>query len=67
VSHDCNCREFLIGKYAEMGIEVAVSPWTPAIIPTTYEPLNMRCPHGVKWHAEPTTDQQAEWARGGVL
>lgn len=24
------------------------------------------CPHGVVFYMEPTTDQQAEWARDGV-
>lgn len=65
MSADC-CRKFLIDHYAAMGIEVAVSD-LPPIVSTPYEPLNLRCPHGVKWYAEPTSDQQAAWARDGVL
>lgn len=38
----------------------------PPLIDTGYEPLAMRCPHGVMWHAEPTSEQIAEWVRGGV-
>jgi len=59
------CRQFLIERYAAMGIEIAVSD-LPPVVPTSYEPLNMCCPHGVKWYAEPTSDQQAAWARDGV-
>lgn len=63
----CNCRQFLIDHMAAQGIEVNASPWRPGMeMPGTYEPLNMRCPHGVKWHMEPTTDQIAAWTRDGV-
>jgi hypothetical protein len=61
----CRCRDFLVQKYAEMGIEVAVSE-RPPVVQTAYEDLKMRCPHGIRWYAEPTSDQQAAWARDGV-
>lgn len=38
----------------------------PPIVPSGYLPLAMRCPHGVLWHMEPTSEQIAEWARDGV-
>jgi hypothetical protein len=61
----CGCREFLVENYAAMGIEVAVSD-QPPIVQTAYEDLRLRCPHGVRWYAEPTSDQQAAWARDDV-
>lgn len=36
------------------------------IIPTLYEDVNLRCPHGVLWHMQPTSEQIAEWVRDGV-
>ncbi len=59
------CQQFLVNLYAAMGIEVAVSD-RPPVVPTPYEDLRMRCPHGIRWYAEPTSDQQAAWARDGV-
>lgn len=63
---DCECGAFLKRKFTEAGIDANVSPWHAGIVPTAFEPLNMRCPHGVQWHAEPTSDQRVQWARDGV-
>lgn len=38
----------------------------PPLVPPMYEPLGMRCPHGVLWHMEPTSEQIAQWAKDGV-
>lgn len=27
-----------------------------------FDPLVMRCPHGTRWCAQPTTDQRTRWA-----
>ena len=63
----CGCDRYLIEQMAERGIEVAASPWEPGMeMPGTFVPLNMRCPHGVRWHMEPTTDQMLAWKRDGV-
>jgi len=56
------CREFLLAKYAECGIEATVTI-LPPLVDSGYEPLNLRCPHDVLWFAEPTGDQRAKWAR----
>lgn len=64
---DCGCRELLIHMFADLGIEVAASPWQPWMQPTPWEELSMSCPHGIRWHAEPTSDQQAAWVRDGAL
>lgn len=61
----CDCGGTVRALYAREGIETTVSNLAP-IVTTVYEPLNMRCPHGVLWHAEPTTDQIVQWARDGV-
>jgi hypothetical protein len=55
----------IIDLMAERGCEVNAT-WSPPLFPTAFEPLDMRCPHGVLWYAEPTTDQLADWVRKGV-
>jgi len=59
------CGAYVRDQYAERGIEVTVSH-LPPIVESGYEHLNLECPHRVLWHAEPTSDQIAAWARGGV-
>ena len=39
----------------------------PPVVASGYEDLKLRCPHGVRWYAEPTSDQQMRWAQEGVL
>jgi hypothetical protein len=53
---------------AKLGVPVPEAHIThvPPLIDTGYEPLAIRCPHGVMWHAEPTSEQIAEWVRDGV-
>jgi hypothetical protein len=36
------------------------------LIPTLYMDLQMRCPHGVLWHMQPTSEQIAEWVKEGA-
>lgn len=56
------CRRTLVAGMAERGIEVAAT-WAPPLFPSPYEPLNMRCPHGVLWFMEPTAEGRAALAR----
>jgi hypothetical protein len=62
---DDECGRFIRDHFSDGGIEVTVSH-LPPLVPGRYEPLGMRCPHGILWHCEPTSDQQAAWARAGV-
>lgn len=58
---DCECRQQLLTLFAERGIEMAVSA-LPPLVPSPYEDLGLRCPHGTRWYTEPTSDQQLAWA-----
>lgn len=49
------CRAVLVRGMAAEGIEVAPT-WAPPLVPTAWEPLNLRCPHGVLWFMEPTAE-----------
>lgn len=64
---DCaeECHAVLLGHWRRFGIE-AIFSWMPPLVDSGYEPLDMTCPHGVKWYGEPTTEQIAAWARDGV-
>lgn len=65
--HSCNCAAVLKAKFREMDTEANVSPWTPDLAPIApFEELGLICPHGVRWHAEPTTEQKLQWAKDGV-
>ena len=59
------CRKVLIDGMAEQGTEVHAT-WAPPLFPTGYEPLNMRCPHGVAWYMEPTAEQRNRYAQEGT-
>jgi hypothetical protein len=59
------CRRVLVEGMAAMDTEVTAT-WAPPIFPSGYEPLNMRCPHGVLWHMEPTTEQRLRYEREGT-
>jgi ATP-dependent Zn protease len=54
-------RDYLAAE----GIEATVTH-VPPLVPTDYEQLDMRCPHGVLWYTEPTSDQIAKWVAEGV-
>lgn len=60
---DCadECRRVLLDIFAAKGGDVHVT-WVPPLFPTGYEPLDMRCSHGVLWFAEPTSEQRLDWA-----
>lgn len=62
---DAECGQFIRDYFADNDTEVVVSS-LPRLVPSPYEDLGMTCPHGVTWHTEPTSDQQARWAREGV-
>lgn len=61
---DCadRCRRVLLDIFAAKGADVHVT-WLPPLFPTGYEPLNLDCPHGVLWFAEPTAEQRLTWAK----
>lgn len=61
----CGCDKEVRDRLAEMGVEAHVTS-EPPVIPSPYEDLGMRCPHGVRWYAEPTSEQIAKWADEGV-
>lgn len=56
------CARFLKGLFIAKDIDVTVSE-LPPLVATGYEALNMHCPHGVMFYAEPTSEQRAVWAR----
>lgn len=60
------CQVLLEELMRQQCIEATVS-YLPPIVKTPYLPLDMRCPHGVLWYAEPTSDQIEQWKRGGVV
>lgn len=59
------CRRVLLDIMAARGADVHAT-WAPPLFPTGYEPLNMRCPHGVPWFMEPTAEQRIKWEAGQV-
>lgn len=59
------CGAVIKDGFAKAGIEVTVSTLYP-ILDTDYEDLSLCCPHGVRYHAEPTSDQQLRWREAGV-
>jgi hypothetical protein len=61
---DCyqTCRQELLNEAAELGMGVNVGT-LPPIVDTGYEPLGLRCRHGIIWFAEPTTEQITQWRR----
>lgn len=62
---DPECGQLVRDHFAAAGMDVVVSS-LPRLVPSLYEDLSMTCPHGVTWHTEPTTDQQARWAKEGA-
>lgn len=68
---DDSCRQLIVDTMRRLGCEVAVSS-KPPLVANPYvliyaERGVMSCPHGVAWWVEPTSDQQAQWAKDGVL
>ena len=62
VCDEAGCRALLLAHYREKGIDAHVTTISP-IIATEYDPLAIRCPHGVTWYAQPTGEQITEWTR----
>lgn len=60
-----DCARFLVDSMAKLGCEIAVSTHPP-LVATPYRQPPARCPHGVLFWFEPTTDQIAVWVRDGV-
>lgn len=59
------CAELLRRLLKDLGADAHVTH-VPPILPPRYKAFAMRCPHGVVWHAEPTSEQEAAWVRDGV-
>lgn len=59
------CAETLRTMFAGRGIEVTVSRKPPLVV-GPYTTDAHRCPHRVKFWAEPTGEQIAQWAKDGV-
>jgi hypothetical protein len=58
------CKGFLRGQMAELGIEIVVST-APPLVPSPWTE-HMVCPHGTTFYYEPTSEQRAAWVRDGV-
>ena len=54
------CAAVVRDGLAELGVEANVS-WLPPEADRGYEDLGMRCPHGVRYYAEPTNEQIARF------
>lgn len=59
------CRDVIEAFFRAKGIDAYVTA-VPQIVDSGYEQLNMTCPHGVAYYAEPTSEQRAQWAAEGV-
>lgn len=64
-SNHRECAAYIKAFFAAHDQEVTVSTLMP-LVDVPYEDLGMICPHGVRFYAEPTTDQILKWARDGV-
>lgn len=62
---DAECGALLRRKLAALGLDAHVTH-VPPILPPVYEDLDMTCPHGVRWHTAPTSEQIAKFVRDGV-
>lgn len=62
----CNCDSTLIDKMrVEHATEITVTTAEP-LVRGPYTQDAFICPHGVRWWMEPTGEQIALWAAGGV-
>lgn len=59
------CRDILEAHFKAQGIDAHVTA-VPQIVDTGYEQLNLTCPHGVPYYAEPTSEQIAQWVKDGT-
>lgn len=66
MSSSCGCGVDLKQRFAAFDVEVNVSPWRPGLTAAPFADLTLRCPHGVRWHAEPTSEQRLRWAEERV-
>jgi hypothetical protein len=66
------CKTVIREEFAEVcrihGVPVPDCHIThvPPLGEPLYLDLRMRCPHGVVWHMQPTSEQMADWAREGA-
>lgn len=69
---ESECHEVFLDSWRETcamaGVEEIEAHVThvPPLVSSGYDLLAMRCPHGVLWYAEPTSEQIAKWAKAGV-
>jgi hypothetical protein len=59
------CPDVLRNLSVETGCEITVSLARP-LVAGPYETGSFTCPHGTTYYIEPTGEQIAAWARGGV-
>lgn len=62
---ELECGEAMRQVYRDHDVEAHVTHVAP-LVPTLYEQPGLVCPHGVKWYAQPTSEQIARWAREGT-
>lgn len=63
--HD-QCARIIKDTLAAKGCDATVSTLPPLVIgPFVVE--SFECPHGTMFYVEPTGEQIAQWAKGGVL
>lgn len=60
-----NCATWMKEQFAALGAEITVST-APPLVKTDYDQTPFVCPHGTTFYHAPTSEQIAEWARGGV-
>lgn len=61
------CGQTILDHFASQGVGISAVTRRPGwMVPNGYEPLNLTCPHGARWHAEPSSEQRARWAADGV-
>jgi hypothetical protein len=61
----CDCAAGLVAGFARVGVAVHARPWEPGLC-ERYEPLDARCPHGVRWTVAPTAAQVLAWTLAGT-
>lgn len=59
---ETECGRFLREQARALGLDINVSLHKRPIDWLGYASLDMRCPHGRRWYAEPTREQIVEWA-----
>lgn len=60
------CLAFIKAQCEQTGVDMAVGLCPNTIVSSPgFPPYTVTCPHGVRWLAEPTGDQRAQWVKDG--